>query len=219
MKQTIKRMERMKQSFITKATLGRLPTYLEFLKSLPESSGPHISATAIAKALDLGEVQVRKDLNSVNGSGKPKIGYTVSELISSLEEVLGSNDYCSAVIVGAGKLGAALLGYNGFRRYGIEILAAFDLDEDKLTTAENGKKVFTVDSLREFCSKEKVKMGIITVPAPQAQEVADMMVACGIKAIWNFAPTKLTLPQDILIKQENLALSLAHLSTQMSDKN
>lgn len=209
----------MKQTFITKATLGRLPTYLEFLKSLPESSGPHISATAIAKALDLGEVQVRKDLNSVNGSGKPKIGYTVSELISSLEDILGRNDYCNAVIVGAGKLGAALLGYNGFRRYGIEILAAFDLDEDKLTTAENGKKVFTVDSLREFCSNEKVKMGIITVPASQAQGVADTMVACGIKAIWNFAPTKLTLPEDILIKQENLALSLAHLSTQMSDKN
>ena len=209
----------MKQTFIPKATLGRLPVYLEFLKSLPQGSNPNISATAMAKALNLGEVMVRKDLHAISGSGKPKIGYSVSELIGSLEDVLGRDDYCNAIIVGAGKLGAALLGYNGFRRYGIEILAAFDLDKNKLITAENGKKVFKIDSLREFCSNEKVKMGIITVPTSQAQAIAETMVTCGIKAIWNFAPIKLTLPEDILIKQENLALSLAHLSTQMCEKN
>ena len=111
---------------IHKATLGRLPQYLQYLKSLPESYGSTISATAIAKGLSLGDVQVRKDLAAVSGAGKPKIGYEKAKLIGDLERHLGYESLTNAVLVGAGKLGKALLDYNGFDEFGVQIVAAFD---------------------------------------------------------------------------------------------
>ena len=116
----------MEKSLISKATLGRIPGYLSMLRELPPEQHPYISATAIAKALSLGEVQVRKDLASVSGAGKPKLGYVTGELIEKLESCLGYNHLTSAVLVGAGKLGRALLQYDEFQKYGVKITAAFD---------------------------------------------------------------------------------------------
>ena len=115
----------LKRSEVPRATLGRIPSYLKYLKSLPQDVRT-ISATSLAKGLGLGEVQVRKDLSAVSGAGRPKIGYYTAELIASLEVFLGCGDQSGAIIIGAGKLGRALLDYQGFSEYGLEILAAFD---------------------------------------------------------------------------------------------
>lgn len=203
---------------ISSATLKRLPIYLNYLKSLPQDRPANISATALASALGLGEVQVRKDLASVCEGGKPKIGYIVEDLISSIEEFLGYKDTNDAVIVGAGKLGKALLDYTGFKNYGLNIVAAFDIDAALQGKTETGKSIFALDKFEDLCRRLKIKIGIITVPANCAQEVCDMMVKNGIKAIWNFAPTHLNVPDDILVHHENIAASLAVLSNHLTER-
>ncbi len=207
----------MKHISVMKSTLGRLPTYLDFLMGLDIAEYENISATVIAKSLGLGEVQVRKDLNAVSGAGRPKLGYRTDELIKRLAEVLGRNDVKKAVLIGAGKLGNALLEYNGFAEYGLQISAAFDIDEGKAGVTESGKTVYPLGSLTEYCRKEQIKIGIVTVPASFAQEICDILVECGIEAIWNFAPCQISVPEGILLQQENLALSLAHLKLQMNN--
>lgn len=202
----------MKQTVVTRATLGRLPLYLQYLKS-PMCKGNHISATIIAKALGLGEVQVRKDLNFVSGMGKPKIGYQKKELIDDIEAFLGLRKRSSAVIIGVGKLGTALFGFDGFSDYGLEITAAFDCDEKKIGKTIAGKTVYSLEQLKFYCRMYDIRIGVITVPESYAQDVCNKLVDAGITAIWNFAPVALTVPEPVLVQQENLALSLAHLNT------
>ena len=206
----------MKANQITRATLGRLPLYLNYLKQIESSGVRSISATTIAKALSLGEVQVRKDLASVSGAGKPKVGYESSDLIKRLEDTLGSNSITSAVLVGAGKLGRALLDYNGFEEFGIKIIAAFDSNDEVIRFSKTSKDILPISTLSEYCIANNVKLGIITVGQGSAQQVCNMMEQSGIKAIWNFAPCNLEVSDGILVKNENLALSLAHLSNQLS---
>ena len=194
---------------IGRATLGRLPKYLEFLK---ECSEEYISSAYVAKSLYLGEVQVRKDLSAVSGKGKPRVGYKREELVESLELALGSGKTTNAIIVGAGKLGRALLDYHGFEDFGVKIIAAFDKNEDVVRGNEN---VFPLDELNRVCREKRVRIGIIAVGVESAQEICDLMLANGIKGIWNFAPCKLALPKGVAIVQENLALSLAHLKGQI----
>jgi len=211
----------MDQKKVSKSVLKRLPGYLAYLKSMPENSPPHISATALANALGMGEVQVRKDLAAVSDGGRPKIGYLRESLIEDIEQFLGYDNTTDAVLIGAGKLGQALCGYSGFDDYGLNILAAFDLAPFAEQT-EEGKPILHISKLESFCKSNKVLMGIITVPAKHAQEVCDQLIACGIKAIWNFAPTHLEVPQNILVQNENMATSLAvlsmHLQAQMKEK-
>lgn len=210
----------MENKEISKAVLKRLPGYLSYLKSLPEDSSPYISATGLAAALGRGEVQVRKDLAIVSNGGRPKIGYLRESLIEDISQFLGYDNTTDAILIGAGKLGQALLGYSGFGAYGLNILAAFDTLPRK--HREGGRPVYSMDKLDNFCRTHKVLMGIITVPAECAQAVCDQMIACGIKAIWNFAPTHLDVPAGILVQNENMATSLAvlsmHLQAQMKDK-
>ena len=198
---------------IPKATLGRLPQYLEYLRSLPEIRRT-ISATAIAKALSLGDVQVRKDLAVVSGAGKPKIGYETDKLITDIESHLGCERLTNAVLVGAGKLGRALLDYDGFEDFGVKIVAGFDCNETVLT--KGTKDILPIRDIEVYCREHDVKLGIITVGQGSAQDVCDKLVQSGIKAIWNFAPVTLKVPNGVLLKQENLALSLAYLNNQIS---
>jgi len=198
---------------IPKATLGRLPQYLEYLRSLPEIRST-ISATAIAKALSLGDVQVRKDLAVVSGAGKPKIGYETDKLITDIESHLGCESLTNAVLVGAGKLGRALLDYDGFEDFGVKIVAGFDCNETVLT--KGTKDILPIRDIEVYCREHDVKLGIITVGGGSAQDVCDKLVESGIKAIWNFAPVTLKVPNGVLLKQENLALSLAYLNNQIS---
>ena len=201
---------------ISKHTLQRLPMYLSYIKGLPEDAPKNISATTIAEALQLNDVQVRKDLASVSSSGKPKVGYNVKDLIAELEAFLGYNDIDNAVIVGAGSLGKALLNYSGFKAYGLNIIAAFDLCEEP--TEFQGKTVFPIAQLESFCRKVNIHIGIITVPASSAQEICDLLVNSGIRAIWNFAPVQLVVPDGILVQNENMASSLALLSNHLREQ-
>ena len=198
---------------IPKATLGRLPQYLEYLRSLPEYRRT-ISATAIAKALSLGDVQVRKDLAAVSGAGKPKIGYETEKLITDIESHLGYERLTNAVLVGAGKLGRALLDYDGFEDFGVKIIAGFDCNETALK--KGAKDILPIRDIGAYCREHDVRLGIITVGQGSAQDVCDKLVESGIEAIWNFAPVTLKVPKGVLLKQENLALSLAYLNNQIS---
>ena len=201
----------MERKEISKSVLKRLPGYLSYLKSLPEGTATYISATALANALGMGEVQVRKDLAMVSDGGRPKVGYLRESLIEDISQFLGYDNTTDAILIGAGKLGQALLGYIGFEAYGLNILAAFDAAPAAEQTDE-GKPIYHIDQLESFCRTHNVLMGIITVPAENAQQVCDKLIAAGIKAIWNFAPTHLDVPSNILVQNENMATSLAVLS-------
>ena len=204
----------MEQKTISKSVLKRLPGYLAYLKNMPENAPPNISATALAAALGMGEVQVRKDLAMVSDGGRPKIGYLRESLIDDIEQFLGYDNTTDAVLIGAGKLGQALMGYSGFDEYGLNILAAFDANP-AVEKTEEGKPVFHISKLKQFCRANKVLMGIITVPAEHAQNVADQLIDGGIKALWNFAPVHLDVPAGILVQNENMATSLAVLSVHL----
>ena len=205
------RRDDMRTKNVSIQTLRRLPLYLHYLKSVKDEL-PRISATLLADALGAGDVQVRKDLGSVSGNGRPKKGYVTEELIVDLEKYLGCNSRTPAVLIGAGNLGRALLSYGGFDDYGLEIVAAFDA-----SPAVVDKTVLGMDELGKVCSDDKVRLGIITVPAAGAQDACDRLVECGITAIWNFAPTALKVPPEVLVENENLASSLAVLSKHLTD--
>lgn len=208
----------MQRKELSKAVLKRLPGYLSYLKSLPEDAPEYISATTIANALGRGEVQVRKDLAIVSKAGKPKVGYPRADLVENISRYLCYDNTTDAILVGAGKLGQALLGYSGFAAYGLNILAAFD----SAPAADAEKPIYPMEKLESFCLEHNVHMGIITVPAEYAQEVCDRLIRCGIKAIWNFAPVHLDVPGSTLVQNENMAASLAvlsmHLQAQMREK-
>lgn len=211
----------MEKKEISKAVLKRLPGYLSYLKSLPEGTATYISATALANALGMGEVQVRKDLAMVSDGGRPKVGYLREKLMDDISQFLGYDNTTDAIMIGAGKLGMALMGYKGFQEYGLNILAAFDNDEKK-ENPDGKYPVYHISKLGSFCRSHKVLMGIITVPGEYAQQVADLLIDSGIKAIWNFAPAHLDVPSGILVQNENMATSLAvlsmHLQAQIKDK-
>lgn len=194
----------MERNRISRATMGRLPSYLDYLRSLPHNT-TFVSATSVARALSYGEVQVRKDLASVCSSGRPKVGYDAASLILALENVLGIHTLCEAVVVGAGRLGRALLGFDGFEEYGICIRAAFDIEPCA------NPMVHGISELSSYCSEHNVEIGIITSPPSAAQEVADLLVASGVRAIFCFATVRLQVPSDVVVQYENIALSLAHL--------
>ncbi len=196
---------------LTKATLSRLPLYIEYLSSLP-SECEYISSSAIAKALELGEVQVRKDLNLLSGAGKPKIGYKKQSLLKRLNGYIEQNKLVNAVIFGAGKLGKALLDYRGFEKYGLKISVAFEKDDMLIGKSENGKEILDADTFEEYSKSNSVTVGIIAVPFQVAQGVADRLVQQGVKTIWNFAPIRLKVPKGVIVQQEDMALSLAYLS-------
>lgn len=206
----------MEKRSIPKATLGRIPIYLRYLKDIADEGDTTISATKIARGVLLGEVQVRKDLALISGRGKPRIGYELSKLTYDLEICLGSDNVTNAVLVGAGKLGRALLDYEGFEEFGVRIVAGFDCN-DRVLQFSKSKLVLPIKEIESFCADNDIRIGIITVGQGSAQEVCDKLVACGIKAIWNFAPCSLEVPPTVLVRQEKLALSLAHLNSQIKN--
>ena len=199
---------------ISRAALQRLPGYLTYLRSLPEGR-THVSATAVAAALSLGEIQVRKDLAAVCGEGKPKVGYPVPELTRSLEAFLGYDDLSDAVVVGTGRLGRALLEYSGFADYGLRLVAGFDIDDALAGHTERGKPIFPLSRFEELCARLHTRIGILCVPADCAQEVCDLMVRSGFEAILNFAPVHLSVPANVLLQNENIAADLATLAKQL----
>lgn len=202
-------------SNISRASLKRLPIYLNYLKTLSSDNEATISATTLANALGFGEVQVRKDLASVSNAGKPKVGYLIADLVETLEDFLCCNEANEAVILGVGKLGRALMEYKGFEEYGMKIVAGFDNNPEIINTDFNGRHIYGVEEMKEFVKENKTKIGIMTIPQNNAQQMADLMVEAGIRAIWNFSRAHITVPKNVALKNENMAVSLAVLSNQL----
>ncbi len=201
---------------VTTQALHRMPYYIQQLRVLQEQKVETVSAPKIAELLNLNEVQVRKDFAAVYSTkGKPKMGFVVTELLTSMEDLLGYNNANETVIVGAGSLAQAIMAQEGFQDYGLKIVAAFDVNTERIGSDINGVKVLPADKISNLCRRMKIHIGIITVPAAQAQVVCDQLVAGGILAIWNFAPVHLSVPDHILVQNENLAASLAVLSNHL----
>ena len=203
------------KSNISAASLKRMPQYLRVLKEKQKQEIEFISSATIAKDLMLNPIQVRKDLAFVSESdGKPGVGFEVKELIKNLEDFLGMKKSVDAIIVGAGRLGHALLNYNGFEN-NINILAAFDFDNDKC----DNDRVFNVSEMERIIKSNNIDIGIIAVPSKEAQKVCDQLVKYGIKAIWNFAPTHINVPGDVVLKNEDLSASLSILLKMLENKS
>ncbi|NLO91473.1 MAG: redox-sensing transcriptional repressor Rex [Elusimicrobia bacterium] len=197
-------------------TLRRLPGYLQLLKSRGYAPGSTVSCTVIAQALGLQSIQVRKDLAYTGITGRPKTGYVALELIKAIEDFLGWNNTHDALLFGVGQLGRALLSYNGFRAQGLDIVAGVDCDNAVQRLDVHGKKVIPLSKASSLIRRLHIKIAVITVPASSAQAVCDMAVAAGVKAVWNFAPVQLNVPEGIIVQNENLAASLAVLSKKLN---
>ncbi len=200
---------------IPEPTLRRLPRYHHFLMREENSGKKVISCSDIARALNLDPTQIRKDLAVTGIVGKPKVGYEVPALIQALEKVLGWNNVTHAVLVGAGSLGTAILGYQQFNKYGLNIVAIFDSDANKVGQVVHGREILPVGWLPGMARQMRILTGIITVPAEAAQSVADLMTAGGIRAIWNFAPRALTVSADTIVQYEDMFSGLAVLTTRL----
>lgn len=204
---------------ISRQALQRMPYYLQELKQLQREGAQIVSATAVASALGLNEVQVRKDFAAVcPEKGRPRTGFPLADLVAGMELLLGYNSVKDAILVGAGSLGRALLSYSAFRDYGLNIAAAFDVDPAVVGREINGKRVYPLEDVERVCRRLGVRIGIITCPAAAAQAACDRLVAGGILAVWNFAPVRLAAPEHILVQNENMAASLAVLSMHLNDR-
>lgn len=196
---------------ISRQTLQRLPLYTNYLRALPEGS-VSVSSTDIAAGLGLNPVQVRKDLAAVGSGGRPRTGYQTQRLLSHLMAYLGKGQSRPAVLAGVGSLGHALALYRGFADYGVEIVALFDRSPALVGSKCGERTILSMEAMEDACRELASPIGIITVPDKAAQEVCDRMVKSGVKAIWNFAPTCLTVPPDVAVLNENMAASLALLT-------
>ena len=192
---------------ISVVTLGRLPKYLRILKKMQMENINNVSSTSIAKELGFNPIQVRKDLACVSKTdGKPGVGFVVNDLINDIEEFLNINTSKDIIVIGAGRLGQALMNYSGFENK-VKVVRAFDVDKTKC----DNKRIFLMSSLKSYVKKNNISVAIITVPKEAAQSVCDSLIECGINIIWNFAPIHLKVPDGVRIKNEDLSASLAVL--------
>jgi redox-sensing transcriptional repressor len=201
---------------IPRPSLNRLPQYHHYLSELKDKGISRVSCSLIGSDLNLVPVQVRKDLQYTGIVGKPKTGYSVPELIQTIETFLGWNNVNEAFLAGAGNLGTALLGHERFSNFGLSIVAAFDADPEKIGQWIHGKAVLPLEKLADLSQRMSIHLGIITAPAEHAQSIADEMIKGGIQAIWNFAPVRLKVPEYIIVHNEDLYSSLASLSWKLA---
>ncbi len=199
-------------------SVRRLPSYLHIIRQAERNSDFYISGTVIAQELNLEPIQVRKDLAITGIVGKPKKGYPVEELIKAIERYLGWDSNHDAVVVGAGNLGSALMGYQEFQRHGLRIVAAFDTDPQKVGSQVHGVPVRAMESLEQGIKTIGAEIAILTVPSPFAQATAETLVRSGITSIWNFTNTKLKVPDQIIVQREDLSSGYALLSVQMQTR-
>lgn len=208
-----------KNNQVPEPTLRRLPGYLFFLEKRREEGMLNISAPTIGRALGCDPTQVVKDLSVTGIKGKPRVGYNVYELCRALEVFLGFNSPNEAFLIGAGNLGAALMAYQESQTLGIRIIAAFDANPQKIGTQIGGIHILEYDKLFSLADRLKVKIAILTTPNDVAQQVAEDLVECGIKAIWNFTLTNLDLPDDIIVENTSMSAYAAVLLRQLTDAN
>ncbi len=199
-------------------TLRRLPKYIHLLKKMKQNNVKYVSATLIARELEIEAIQVRKDLSITGIVGKPKIGFGLNELILGIEKFLNWNIKEDAVLIGVGALGKAIIGYENFKNYGLNIIVAFDNDEKKIGSKVLNVKVLAIEKLRGLVEKKKIKIAVITTPASVAQEICDILIKAGIKAIWNFSPVSLKASNNVIIESVHLSQSLAVLTHKLANK-
>lgn len=204
---------------IADSTVRRLSAYLRFLEDFEQRGLMTISSEELAKRGGTTSAQVRKDLSFFGSFGKRGLGYSVPELAGRLREILGLGREWRVVIVGAGKIGAALAQYRGFRQRGFNILAAYDNSPDKIGRRLEGVAVRDIDQLERDVQREHPDIVVLTVPAEEAQRVVDRVVRAGVKAILNFAPTQLQAPPDVAVKTVNMAMELEGLSFALTNRD
>ena len=207
----------MESKKISNNMLVRMPAYLNYLKGLPKNT-KNISATKIANALGLGEVLVRKELAKVSDGGRCKLGYVCEDLIKDIEVFLDVKSTIDAIVVGQGELIKILLNYEGFETSGLNIVAGFDMNcNEKRSSAH--RLIYPMNKLESFCAENGIQVGIIFVPAVNAQTVCDQLVSQGVEAIWNFTPVHLNVPEHIVVQSENLAASIIKMRMQLKERN
>lgn len=203
---------------ITIATYNRLPVYLKALYFLRKEGSKYVSSVTLADAVRENASVVKSDLSGViTCAGKPKIGYDIDCLIEDIENFLGYNNVKDAILVGAGKLGQALMGYSGFQKYGLNIVAAFDIDDNIIGKTINGIKVLPTGKIESSVERLNLKIAILCTKADHSQVMTDVLVKSGIRAIWNFTGTYLNVPGNVMIRNEDLAANLAILALQLKE--
>jgi redox-sensing transcriptional repressor len=200
------------KSTIPVQTLRRIPYYHQILSELEQKGESFISSKYLAHFFHVDDTQVRKDVSVIGYKGKPKSGYSVSGLKQAIGDFLGINTENTAILIGAGKLGSALIEYPGLSEYGLKLVAVFDNDPHKMNQRIGDYTIQPLQTLAKVVQSFDVGIAIITVPKEVAQSVCDLVVEQKIKAIWNFAPTQLSVPADVTIRNENMAVGLALLS-------
>ena len=203
---------------VPEPTLRRFPKYIQLLKRLKSENIRFISSTMISEELGLDSIQVRKDLSLTGVVGKPKLGFELDELMQSLLHTLNWDNINDAFLVGAGSLGNAIMGYKNFNSYGFNIIAAFDNDSSKIGSIMNNIEILPIEKLNDMITRMHINIGVITTPAETAQQIANLMITGGIKAIWNFAPVHLKAPEDIIIENAQLSQSLGVLTHKLAEK-
>ena len=194
---------------VPEPTLRRLPWYLSNIKLMKEKGEQYVSSTQISKEINIDASQIAKDLSYVNISGRTRVGYNIDALIEVLESFLGFTNMHKAFLFGVGSLGAALLRDSGLHHFGLEIVAAFDVNPTLVGTTLNGIPIFHSDDFQEKMKEYGVHIGVLTVPIEIAQCITDTMVAGGIKAVWNFTPFRIRVPEDIVVQNTSLYAHLA----------
>lgn len=200
----------MREKNISEAVIRRLPRYYRYLEELEEKKVERIPSSKIASALRVTASQVRQDLCSFGGFGQQGLGYNVSLLKKEIADILGLTRSYNMIIVGYGNVGAALSGYSGFSKENFKVIAAFDMDISKATP--EGLTLCHIDTIEAFIEQNEVDIAVISTPKSVAQSVAERLVNAGIKKIWNFAPTELDLPENIILENTNMSASLYMLT-------
>ncbi|MDR2679735.1 MAG: redox-sensing transcriptional repressor Rex [Tannerella sp.] len=204
---------------IPEPALRRLPWYLAYVKLLKGKGDTVVSSTQIAKEINVDASQVAKDLSFVNISGKTRVGYEINALINILENFLGFTSRHKAFLFGVGQLGAALMRDSGLNQYGVEIVAGFDIRTDVTGKEIDGIPVFPMNTLPEKQKKYGATIAIITVPVENAQEATDFIVANGIKALWNFTPFRIRVPENIVVQNTSIYAHLAVMFNRMNENS
>ncbi len=198
---------------LRRVVLERLIRYYRYLSELSARRSPEtITSAQMGEALDIDPTQVRKDFGAIGLMGISRVGYEVCEVCRAIRTVFGFNRPYSAVLVGAGQLGSALVSYHGFARYGLQIVAAFDSDPEKVGTQINHLTVQSTRGLKHYVKTNKIRMAILTTPVKVSQTLTNRLVEVGVTAIWNFSPTRLQAPPGVLIRNEHISLGLAQVA-------
>lgn len=208
----------MKEEKISEAVIRRLPKYYRYLNDLEQKGVERISSWKMSSDMHLNASQIRRDLNCFGGFGQQGYGYQVTKLRDEIKKILGLGRKYSVVILGAGNIGQALIKYLGFEKEGYSINALFDVSKNLIGKEVQGKKIYSLDTLPEYVKENHVDIGFIATPKEGAQKAADLLIQCGIKAIWNFAPVDVIVGADVKVENVHLSDSLYVLSFRMNEQ-